>query len=52
MTEITLLYLLLPSFTYLFTAGVEGFVISLKHTLQSVGLLWKRDRPLAETSTS
>jgi hypothetical protein len=50
-------FLVLPSSTYLFTAGVEGFVfcnfhlITLKHTQQSVGLLWTRDRPIAETST-
>jgi hypothetical protein len=43
----------LPSSTYLFTVGVAGFsfhFITLKHTLQSVGLLWTRDRPVAETS--
>jgi hypothetical protein len=42
-----------PSF-YLFTVRVEGFyfhLITLKHTPQSVGLLWTRDRPVAETST-
>jgi hypothetical protein len=46
--------LVLPSSTYLFTAGVEGFyfhLITLRHTPQSVGLLWVRDRPVAETST-
>jgi hypothetical protein len=40
----------LPSSTYLFTAGVEGFyfhLITLRHTPQSVGLLWTRDRPVA-----
>jgi hypothetical protein len=44
----------LPSSAYLFTVGVEGFdfhLITLKHTSQSVGLLWTRDRPVAETST-
>jgi hypothetical protein len=39
----------------LFTVGVEGFcnfhLITLKHTPQSVGSLWTRDRPVAETST-
>jgi hypothetical protein len=44
----------LPSSTYLFTVGVEGFylhLITLRHAPQSVGLLWTRDRPVAETST-
>jgi hypothetical protein len=48
------LFAVLPSSTYLFTVGVEGFyfhLITLKHTSQSVGLLWTRDRPVAETST-
>jgi hypothetical protein len=39
---------------YLLTAGVEGVylhLITLRHTPQSVGLLWTRDRPVAETST-
>jgi hypothetical protein len=43
-----------PSSAYLFTVGVEGFwfhLITLKHTPQSVGLFWRRDRPVAETST-
>jgi hypothetical protein len=47
-------FVLLPSSTYLFTAGVEGFyfhLITLRHTPQMVGLLWTRDRPVAETST-
>jgi hypothetical protein len=48
-------FLALPSSTYLFTAGVEGFcnfhLITLRRTQQSVGLLWMRDRPDAETST-
>jgi hypothetical protein len=47
-------FLDLPSSTYLFTAGVEGFdfhLITLKHTSQFVRLLWTRDRPVAETST-
>jgi hypothetical protein len=47
-------FVVLPSSTYLFTVGVEGFyfhLITLKHTTQSVGLLWARDRPVAETST-
>jgi hypothetical protein len=44
----------LTSSTYLFTAGVAGFyfhLITLRHIPQSVGLLWTRDRPIAETST-
>jgi hypothetical protein len=47
-------FAVLPSSTYLFTAGVEVVyfdLITLKHTPQSVGLLWTRDRPIAETST-
>jgi hypothetical protein len=47
-------FVVLPSSTYLFTAGVEGFyfhLVTLKHTPQSVGLLWTKDRPVAETST-
>jgi hypothetical protein len=47
-------FAVLPSSTYLFTAGVGGFyfhLITLRHTPQSVGLLWTRDRPVAETST-
>jgi hypothetical protein len=47
-------FAVLPSSTYLFTAGVEGFyfhLITLRHTPQLVGLLWTRDRPVAETST-
>jgi hypothetical protein len=35
-------FVVLPSSTYLFTVGVEGFyfhLITLKHTTQSVGLL-------------
>jgi hypothetical protein len=43
-----------PSLFYLFTAGVEVIyfhLITLRHTTQSVGLLWKRDRHVAETST-
>jgi hypothetical protein len=53
-TFFPLLIVALPSSTCLFTAGVEGFhfhLITLKHTPHSVGLLWTRDRPLAETST-
>jgi hypothetical protein len=52
--QATLRFVVLPSSTYLFTVGVVGFYfhfITLKHTLQSVGLLWTRDRPVAETST-
>jgi hypothetical protein len=47
-------FAVLPSSTYLFTAGVGGFylhLITLRHTPQSVGLLWTRDRPVAETCT-
>jgi hypothetical protein len=47
-------FVVLPSPTYLFTVGVEGFyfhLITFKHTPQSVGLLWTRDRPVAEIST-
>jgi hypothetical protein len=47
-------FAVLPSSTYSFTVGVEGFYFhlsTLKHTPQSVGLLWTRDRPVAETST-
>jgi fumarate reductase subunit D len=43
-----------PSLFYLLTVGVEFFVfhlITLRHTPQSVGLLWTRDRPVAGTST-
>jgi hypothetical protein len=44
----------LPSSTYLFTAGVEVvsfYLMTLRHTPRSVELLWTRDRPVAETST-
>jgi hypothetical protein len=44
----------LPSSTYLFTAGVDVvyfYLITLRHTPQSVGLLWTGYRPVAETST-
>jgi hypothetical protein len=48
-------FLVLPSSTYLFTAGVEGFCdFSLDHMqahTKGGGLLWTRDRPVAETST-
>jgi hypothetical protein len=47
-------FVALPSSTCLFTAGVEVVyfhLITLRHTPQSVGLLWTRDRPVAETST-
>jgi hypothetical protein len=47
-------FAVLPSPTYLFTAGVEVVyfhLITLRHTPESVGLLWMRDRPVAETST-
>jgi hypothetical protein len=43
-----------PSLSYLLTVGV-GVVylhlITLRHTPQSIGLLWTRDRLVAETST-
>jgi hypothetical protein len=47
-------FVVIPSSTYWFTAGVEVvyfYLITLKHTPQSVGLLWTRDRPVTETST-
>jgi hypothetical protein len=43
-----------PYLFYLLTVGVEVvhfLLITLRHTPQSVGLLWTRDRPVAETST-
>jgi hypothetical protein len=43
-----------PDLFYLLTAGVEvvySHLITLRHTPQSVGLLWTRDRPVTETST-
>jgi hypothetical protein len=43
-----------PSLFCLLTAGVEVIyfhLITLRHTPQSEGLLWTRDRPDAETST-
>jgi hypothetical protein len=43
-----------PSLFYLLTVGFEVvyfYLITLRHTPQSVGLLWTRDRPVAETST-
>jgi hypothetical protein len=49
-----LCFVVLHSSTCLFTVGVEGLIfhlITLRHTPQSVGLLWTRDRPVAETST-
>jgi hypothetical protein len=47
------LVVVLTSSAYLFTAGVEVYLhlITLRHTPQSVGLLWTRERPVAETST-
>jgi hypothetical protein len=42
-----------PHLFYLLTVSVEVFafqLIALRHT-QSVGLLWMRDPPVAETST-
>jgi hypothetical protein len=47
-------FVVLPFSTYLFTAGVEVVyfhLITLRLTPQSAGLLWTRDRPVAETST-
>jgi hypothetical protein len=43
-----------PYLFYLLTVGVEVVyfhLITLRHTPQSVGLLWTTDRPVAETST-
>jgi hypothetical protein len=33
------------------TAGKDGYHCTAPHTCQSVGLLWTRDRPVAQTST-
>jgi hypothetical protein len=47
-------FAVLPSSNYLFTAGVKFVyfhLITLRHTAQSAGLLWTRDRSVAETST-
>jgi hypothetical protein len=43
-----------PYLFYLLTVGVEVVyfhLITLRHTPQSVGVHWMRDRPVAETST-
>jgi hypothetical protein len=43
-----------PSLFYLLTVGVEVVyfhLITHRHTPQSVGLFWTRDRPVAETYT-
>jgi hypothetical protein len=43
-----------PYLFYLLTVGVDVayfHLITLRHTSQSVGLLWTRDWPVAETST-
>jgi hypothetical protein len=43
-----------PYLFYLLTVGVEVVyfhLITLRNTPPSVGLLWTRDRPVAETST-
>jgi hypothetical protein len=51
---VSFLFAVLPSSTYLFTAGVEVVyfhLITLRHTPQSAGILWMRDRPVSETST-
>ena len=45
-------FFLTPISFYLLTVGVERYIlhmITLNDT-QSVGLLWTRDRPVAETS--
>jgi hypothetical protein len=47
-------FAVLPSAAYVFTAGVEIVYFhlnTLRYTPQSVGLLWTRDRSVAETST-
>jgi hypothetical protein len=46
-------FFLSPFFFYQLTVIVEVvfYLIILRHTPQSVGLLWTRDRPVAETST-
>jgi hypothetical protein len=52
--EKSIRFVVLPSSNYLFTAGVKVVyfhLITLRHTPQSVGLLWTRDRPVAEAST-
>jgi hypothetical protein len=54
MQKIRFRFVVLPSSTYLFTVGVEVVYfhsITLRHTPQPVGLLWTKDRPVAETST-
>jgi hypothetical protein len=42
-----------PYLFYLLILGAEVYfhLITLRHTPQSVGLHWMRDRPVAETST-
>jgi hypothetical protein len=43
-----------PSLFYLLTVGVEVVYfrwITLRRTPQSIGFLWTRDRPVAETCT-
>jgi hypothetical protein len=43
---------LLPTFSqWVSRVFVIFYLITLKHTPQSVGLLWTRDRPVAEAST-
>jgi hypothetical protein len=52
--EVRFRFVVLLSSTYLFIVGLEGFyfhLITLKHTPQSVGLLWTGDRPVAEAFT-
>jgi hypothetical protein len=65
MTFVNLLFILIllisylvsfrsPYLFFLLTVGVEVVyfhLINLRHTPQSVGLLWTRDRPVGETST-
>jgi hypothetical protein len=48
------LFAVLPSSACLFTVGVEVVyfhLITLRHTPHSVGLLWRRGRPVTEIST-
>jgi hypothetical protein len=53
LSSFSLRFAVLPSSTYPFTVRIEVVYfhfITLKHIPQSVGLLWTRDRPVAETS--
>jgi hypothetical protein len=53
--DVTIVSFRSPYIFYLLTTGVEVLflfhLITLGHTPQSLGLLWPRDRPVAETST-